>query len=172
MKVWVLRLNHRLHRDERISSHVGLVVRAFGCNGIIFSGEQDKKLMNSIKKVVRNWGGLFEVKYEKSWKKVVKSWGGKIVHLTMYGISIQRKIKEIKNCKNDLLIIVGSAKVSGEAYQLSDWNIAITNQPHSEVAALSVFLHELFEGKELKGKFKNAKIKVLPQRVGKKTVKF
>ena len=170
MKIWVLRLNHRLHRDERISSHVGLVARAFGCNGIIFSGEQDKKLMNSIKKVVKSWGGPFEGKYEKSWKKVVKNWDGKIVHLTMYGLSIQRKIKEIKKRKDDLLVIVGSAKVSGEAYQLADWNIAITNQPHSEVAALGVFLHELFEGKELKGKFKSAKIKVLPQQKGKKII--
>lgn len=172
MKIWVLRLNHRLHRDERISSHVGLVARAFGCNGIIFSGNQDEKLMNSIKKVVRNWGGQFEVNYEKNWRKVVKNWDGKVAHLTMYGLPIQEKIKVIKGCKNDLLVIVGSAKVSGEAYQLADWNIAITNQPHSEVAALGVFLHELFEGKELKGKFKNAKIGVLPQKKGKKTIKY
>lgn len=56
-------------------------------------------------------------------------------------------------------------------YQKSDYNISIGNQPHSEIAALAITLNELFEGKELNKKFSNAKIKVIPQKKGKKTEK-
>ena len=86
----------------------------------------------------------------------------------MYGLPIQEKINEIKRCKENLLIIVGSEKVSGEIYQLSDWNISVTNQPHSEVAALAVFLNRFFDGKELKKEFQDTKIKIIPQERGKK----
>ena len=55
-----------------------------------------------------------------------------------------------------------------EIYALADSNIAVSSQPHSEVAALAVFLHEYFDGKELEKKFKNAKIRVVPQERGKK----
>ncbi|NIS35916.1 MAG: tRNA (cytidine(56)-2'-O)-methyltransferase, partial [Actinobacteria bacterium] len=39
-----------------------------------------------------------------------------------------------------LLVVVGAAKVSFDVYEAADWNVAVTNQPHSEVAALAVFL--------------------------------
>jgi len=170
MRVWVLRLGHRRIRDQRITSHCALVARAFGTNGIIYSGEKDENLEKSIKKVVKNWGGFFEIKYEYNWKKIIKNWKGKIVHLTMYGPSLKYLMNEIKVCKKDLLVIVGSEKVPSEVYQLSDWNISVTNQPHSEVAALAVFLDRLFKEKELKKKFKNAKIKIVPQEKGKKII--
>jgi len=170
MRVCVLRLGHRRVRDQRITSHCALVARAFGAKDLTYSGEKDENLEKSIKKVVEKWGGAFEIKYEKNWKKIIKDWKGRIVHLTMYGLPFQGSMKEIRKCKKDLLIIVGSEKVPTEVYQLSDWNIAITNQPHSEVAALAVFLDRLFVGKELKKEFKNAKIKIIPQEKGKKTV--
>lgn len=170
MKVWILRLGHRLHRDERMSTHCGLVARAFGGDGIIYSGDKDESLMNSIKKIVENWGGPFHVSYEKDWEKVIKEWKGKVINLTMYGLPIKDKMGEIRGCKQDLLVVVGGKKVSSMVYELSDWNIAVTNQPHSEVAALAVFLDYLFEKKELKKKFKNAKIKIVPQEKGKKTI--
>jgi tRNA (cytidine56-2'-O)-methyltransferase len=169
MEVWVLRLGHRIKRDERISTHCGLVARAFGADGIIYSGEKDNSLLDSIKKVVERFGGPFEVKYEKNWRKVIKNWKGKIAHLTMYGLPVQEKIEEIKNCKEDLLIVIGGEKVPGEVYNLVNWNIAITNQPHSEVAALAIFLHELFEGKEFEKEFKG-KVKIMPQERGKKVI--
>jgi len=169
MSIWVLRLGHRIKRDQRISSHCALVARAFGADGIIFSGEKDENLLQSIKKVVERFGGKFEVKYEKNWKDVVKNWKGKIVHLTMYGLPIQAKIEEIRNLECDLLIVIGGEKVPGEIYDLADWNIAITNQPHSEVAALAVFLDKFFEGKELEKKFEG-KVKVIPQERGKRII--
>jgi tRNA (cytidine56-2'-O)-methyltransferase len=170
MRIWVLRLGHRRVRDQRISSHCALVARTFGTNGMTYSGDKDENLEKSIKKVVENWGGPFEINYEKNWKKVIKNWKGKIVHLTMYGLSIQDVMSEIKNSKKDLLIIIGSQHVPGEVYHLSDWNVAVSNQPHSEVAALAVFLDRFFDGKQLKKDFENKKIKITPQEHGKKTI--
>jgi tRNA (cytidine56-2'-O)-methyltransferase len=70
------------------------------------------------------------------------------------------------------LLLVGSQKVPGEFFSgdVSDYNVSIGNQPHSECAALAVFLDRFFEGKELAQGFKKAKIKVVPQERGKKTV--
>jgi tRNA (cytidine56-2'-O)-methyltransferase len=170
MKVWVLRLGHRRVRDQRITSHCALVARAFGADGITYSGEKDENLEESIRKVVKKWGGPFEINYEKNWRKLIGKWNGKRVHLSMYGVSLQNKIDEIKKCKKNLLIIVGSEKVPFTVYELSDWNVSVTNQPHSEVAALAIFLDRIFEGKELKKEFKNAKIKIIPQEKGKKVI--
>lgn len=169
MDVWILRLGHRIKRDERISTHCGLVARALYADGIIYSGEKDNVLLDSVKKVVENFGGPFEVKYEKNWKEVIKKWKGKVVHLTMYGKPIQDKIEEIKNSRENLLIVIGGEKVPGEVYHLADWNVAITNQPHSEIAALAIFLDKIFEGKELKKEFKG-KLKIIPQEKGKKII--
>ena len=63
--------------------------------------------------------------------------------------------------------MIGGEKVPGEVYGLADYNIAVTNQPHSEVAALAVFLHEYFSGKELDKKFRG-RLKIVPQAAGKK----
>lgn len=165
--ITVLRLGHRRKRDARVSTHCGLVARAFGANGIVYSGEEDRKLVESIKKVIKNWGRPFYVSYEKNWRKVIlRNKKATKVHLTMYGIPLEQKIREIRKKKN-ILLIVGGEKVPGEVYKLSDYNISVTNQPHSEVAAMAVFLHEYFAGKELKKKFSNAKIRVLPSEKGK-----
>ncbi len=172
MKVWILRLGHRRGRDPRLTTHVALTARALGCDRIVLSGEKDESIIHSVKKIVEKWGGLFEVRYEKDWKKIIKNWNGKIVHLTMYGLPIQEKINEIKGCKENLLVIVGSEKVPGEVYRLVDWNISITNQPHSEVAALAIFLDKFFKTREFKRKFHNKRVKVIPQKRGKKVLKI
>ncbi len=171
MPIWVLRLGHRLHRDERVSTHCGLVARAFNADGIIYSGDKDDSLIDSIKKVIEKWGGFFEVKYEKNWKKVIKEWKGYVILLTMYGINLPDIIEKIRNLKKDLLIIVGSEKVPSEVYDLVDYQVAVTNQPHSEVAALAVFLDWYFKGKELSRGF-NGKVKVIPMRKGKKVTRM
>jgi len=150
MKAWILRLGHRRGRDPRLTTHVALTARALGCEGIILSGEKDESVIQSVEKIVEKWGGPFEVKYERDWRRVIKNWNGKTVHLTMYGLPIQDKIDEIKKTKN-ILVIVGSEKVPGDVYQLVDFNIAVTNQPHSEVGSLAIFLEKLFKGKSPKG---------------------
>jgi tRNA (cytidine56-2'-O)-methyltransferase len=171
--IHVLRLGHRIARDHRISTHCGLVARAFGAHKIIYTGEKDAHLEDSIKNVVKNWGGPFEIEYSDSWKKIMGIYKKKnfcVVHLTMYGLPIKKEISKIRK-KKDLLVVIGGEKVPSEVYHTSDFNISITNQPHSEVAALAVFLHEFFKGKELEKKFKKARIKIIPQKTGKLLLK-
>ncbi|HDN83691.1 MAG TPA: tRNA (cytidine(56)-2'-O)-methyltransferase, partial [Candidatus Altiarchaeales archaeon] len=91
---------------------------------------------------------------------------GEKIHLTMYGLNIDEKIAKIRKSKRDKLIIVGGKKVPSEVYEMVDYNIAIGHQPHSEIAALAVFLDRLFEGKELLKDF-DGKKKVIPQARGK-----
>ena len=173
-KIWVLRLNHRSERDKRVTTHLFLAARAFGADGVFYSGEQDEKVERSVEKVNKSWGGLFEVKFSHNWKQTVKEWkhsGGDIVHLTMYGLPVQEVIDEIKVFPKNILIIVGGAKVPGSAYEMADWNVSVTSQPHSEVSALGVFLHELFGGKELLKQHESAENKIVPQAKGKKVVK-
>jgi len=163
-------MGHRLPRDERISTHCGLVARSFGSEGIVFSGEKDQGLLDSIKRITDKWGGHFEVKYEKNWKKVIKDFKSQnyyIVLLTMYGINLPNIIDKIRK-KINLLVVVGSEKIPGEVYDLCDIQVAVGNQPHSEISALSIFLDWYQKGEELKKEF-SGKIKVIPQSKGKKT---
>jgi len=170
-KVYVLRLGHRIDRDKRVSMHVFLTARALSASRVIYSGEKDGDLEKRIQAVVSRWGGPFEVTYEEDWRRLVENWKkkGVVCHLTMYGIDVDDCLDKIPKDKN-LLVVVGSQKVPGEVFQLADFNVAIGNQPHSEVAALAIFLDRLFEGKGLKKEFKDARIKVVPQERGKKVV--
>ena len=70
----VLRIGHRLKRDERVSTHCGLVARAFGADKIIYSGEKDDKMLSTIKSVSERWGGRFTAEYEKNWRKVINEY--------------------------------------------------------------------------------------------------
>ena len=167
--VTVLRLGHRSVRDARLSTHVGLTARAFGASKIVYSGDSDKKLLGSVRKVTRGWGGPFSVCYEKNWRKVIKNFKGAKVHLTMYGLPLQKEISKIRR-KKDMLVIVGGEKVPSEVYEMVDFNVAVTSQPHSEAAALAVFLHEFFLGKELQKKFRKSQRRIFPQKCGKRVV--
>ena len=55
-------------------------------------------------------------------------------------------------------------------YEHADWNVGVTNQPHSEVASLAVFLDRLFEGRELDREWQNPDRVVVPQETGKRVV--
>ena len=168
----VLRLGHRPERDKRITTHVALTARAFGADKIIIAAEKDEHVYESVTDVVNRWGGPFEIEFNPHWRQILKEWKGKIVHLTMYGIHIDEAVPKIRKAlkKDDILVVVGAEKVPREVYEVAHYNVAIGNQPHSEVAALAVFLDRLLEGKGLKKEFKNAKIKIIPQEKGKKVV--
>jgi tRNA (cytidine56-2'-O)-methyltransferase len=97
--------------------------------------------------------------------------GGEIIHLTMYGLLLDGIITEIRKSIKDKMVIVGGAKVPKKIYDLVDWNVAITSQPHSEISSLAVFLHEIFQGKELSTKFHGAHIQISPQAKGKKVLR-
>jgi tRNA (cytidine56-2'-O)-methyltransferase len=166
--VVILRLSHRPSRDKRVSTHLLLAARTFGAKRAYYTGTKDSSLEESIRKIAADWGGDFTLEYARSWKKILVEWKGKIVHLTMYGLPYQDVAGEIRTEPSPKLVVVGGAKVPGEVYGAADWNVAVTGQPHSEVSALALFLHELYEGRELQLKFPGARLTVIPQAKGKK----
>jgi len=173
MNVNVLRLDHRFERDVRITTHVCLASRAFGASKIYLSGDKDKKLMKNIEELVERWGGSFEIEYKKNYMNLIDEWrnkGGKVIHLTMYGSQVQNVIENIKKSLEDKLIVVGGSRVPTKVYENSDWNVSITNQPHSEVSSLAVFQHMLMDGQEFNLKFENAAFEVVPVSQGKKVI--
>ncbi|UCH89089.1 MAG: tRNA (cytidine(56)-2'-O)-methyltransferase, partial [Thermoplasmata archaeon] len=101
------------------------------------------------------FGGQFEIEFEPKWRNFVSSWKNKgpVIHLTMYGEHIDTVISGIQALPGNLLIVVGAEKVPRDIYDIADYNIAIGNQPHSEIAALAVFLDRLYEGRMLQRKF-------------------
>ena len=176
-KVVVLRWGHR-YRDKRLTSHVALTARALGASGLILADARDDKVKATIEKVKEQWGGDFWVEMGSRWRQVVRDWrgeGGIVVHLTVYGENIQTSavLQRLRATRKDVLVIVGSRKVPSEFFseEISDYNVAIGNQPHSECSSLAVFLDRLFEGRELSREFKRAKVKVVPQKRGKKISK-
>jgi len=176
-EIVVLRWGHRPQRDARLTTHVALVARALGASGFLLSDTVDEKIRETVEKVTRNWGGKFFFEMGTAWKSAVRDWkakGGIVVHLTVYGENIQTSnvLGRIKNLRKDVLVIVGSQKVPKDFFSndVSDFNVSIGNQPHSECAALAIFLDRFFKGKELVKEFKKAKIKVVPQERGKKTI--
>jgi len=174
LEIYVLRLGHRPKRDKRISTHVALTARAFGACGIYFD-VNDEKLFESINDVCKRWGknnGRCEFFIKTcNWRNMLKNFDGLKIHLTMYGMPLNEKLYEVKKHKK-ILVIVGAEKVPSEVYQLSDLNISIGNQPHSEVAALAIFLDRVLDEEEFKINFLDAKIQVKPTEKGKKLIKL
>lgn len=173
MQITVLRYGHRDVRDYRVTTHCCLVARALGAQKVIIEGNEDASIRESIEGVNANWGPGFKLEFTESWRKTVAEYKKKkffVVHLTMYGLPLQKEIGKIRKQKK-ILVIIGSQKVTGEVYRKADKNISVTGQPHSEIAALAVALDRIQAGKELDKKFKGAKIKIIPQAAGKKVVK-
>ncbi|MCX6769090.1 MAG: tRNA (cytidine(56)-2'-O)-methyltransferase [Candidatus Micrarchaeota archaeon] len=169
-KVCILRLGHRRLRDQRITTHVFLTARALGATEGVLCGERDESVLRGIEKVSEVWGGKFPIRYEENWQLFIrkkKRDGWKIAHLTMYGIDFRRVLlkKKVDKC----VVVVGAGKVPQEIYELADYNVSVTNQPHSEVAATALFLDRLFGGKELGKKFEG-KIRIVPKACGKLVV--
>ena len=169
MKVSVLRIGHRFVRDDRVTTHAALVARAFGADLIYMTGI-DQSVNETVASISKRWGGKFRVEVIQDWKNLAKAWkkeGGKVVHLTMYGINIDNMTERL--CKeNKVLVIIGAEKVPHEVFELADYNIAISNQPHSEIAALAIFLDRIFRGKQFKNVFAGAKLRIAPTKKGKK----
>ncbi len=177
-RIVVLRWGHRPQRDARLTTHVALSARALGANGIILSDIEDNRIKETIEEVTRNWGGPFFLEMGTPWRKAVENWkenGGIVVHLTAYGENIETSnvLKRIKAAKKGVLILAGSQKVPKEFYSehVSDFNVAIGNQPHSECASLAVFLDRFLEGRSLARSFENARMEIIPQKSGKKILK-
>jgi tRNA (cytidine56-2'-O)-methyltransferase len=163
----ILRIGHRPFRDKRITTHVALVARAFGANSI-FIDTHDEKIEETVHSICHRFGGDFAIKTGVSPMKIIKEWGGQIVHLTMYGETIQNSMNFLDSQK-DLLIIVGAEKVPPQYYDIADINVSIGSQPHSEVAAVAIFLdrftNKAWEHKEFRGD-----MTIIPSKHGKKVV--
>ncbi len=175
MEIEVLRLGHRLPRDERISTHVALVARAFGASAVAYSGQHDSGLEESVRRICERWGGdagpgtVFSISYEKSAVALIKRRkreGFSVVHLTMYGIPITASLPLLRS-REKMLVVVGSEQVPREIYGLADFNISITGQPHSEVAALAIALDRIMDGRELEPRDFHGKIRIVPSERGK-----
>lgn len=155
----VLRLGYRKGRDPRITTHLALVSRAFGADGFMLSGDEDKELFSNLKSVSDRFGGSLDTSHVKGMstlKQHVAS-GGVAVHLTMYGEPYRKAIPTIRRDK-PLMVIVGGAKVPGDVYKLCQHNVAVGNQPHSEVAALALFLEAWFGDSGSDKKFEDARL--------------
>jgi len=164
--VWILRLGHRPARDKRVTTHVALAARALGAKGIMVS-TKDPELEKVVRGVVKRFGGDFTIKTGVRWRECIQQFEGEIVHLTMYGIHIDDAIQRISSEK--VLLVVGAEKVPPEVYQMATYNIAVGNQPHSEVAALAVFLDRFLKGEGLTREFKG-RLHILPCERGKRVV--
>ncbi|MCU4740065.1 tRNA (cytidine(56)-2'-O)-methyltransferase [Natronoglomus mannanivorans] len=168
--VTVLRLGHRPGRDERMTTHVGLTARALGADRVVFPDNAGQSL-ETVADITDRFGGPFEVELTDSPQGIVRNWTGRVVHLTMYGEQIQDVEDEVRTAHRDgepLLVVVGAEKVPFDVYEAADWNVGVTNQPHSEVAGLAVFLDRLFEGRELEREWDDADRRVIPQKTGKR----
>ena len=162
----ILRLQHRIERDKRITTHLALTARACGSSRVYYSGDKDSSFENSINSVVQRFGGAFEVEHVSSALKLVKEKkkeGFVIVHLTMYGKSFEEKVSTFKG-EEKLLFIVGGEKVEAEYYELADFNVSVSSQPLSEVSALGIVLYTVFGFASLEG----GELRVIPQERGKK----
>jgi tRNA (cytidine56-2'-O)-methyltransferase len=167
----VFRLGHRRARDPRLTTHVCLTARAFGADAVWVS-ERDRALEASVASAVARFGGPFEVRTGVPWRQAVRDFAGVKVHLTMYGEGLDGRVAEVRRAARgrDLMVIVGGPKVPGEVYGLADFNLAVGNQPHSEVAALALALDRLTRGAWARKRFKGALVAVRPSPRGKDVV--
>jgi tRNA (cytidine56-2'-O)-methyltransferase len=170
-EVAVLRYGHRPGRDDRMTTHVGLTARALGADRVIFPDNASQSA-ETVRDITGRFGGPFDVELTGELNATVENWDGVVVHLTMYGERVQDVEGDVRDAHREapLLVVVGGEKVPGDVYEHADWNVGVTNQPHSEVAGLAVFLDRLFDGRELDQDYENAERRVVPEELGKHVV--
>ena len=155
----VLRLGYRRGRDPRITTHLALVARALGADGFLLAGDDDQEMFDNLNSVSERFGGELDTEHVSGlghFKKHVEN-GGVAVHLTMYGEPFRQAIPKIRRDR-PLIIVVGGAKVPGDVYKICQHNVAVGNQPHSEVAALALFMDAWFGESGSERSFKDARL--------------
>ena len=168
MVIEIVRIGQRLVRDDRVTTHVALVSRAFGAKRI-FMTEVNPEIKGTLEKINKTWGGDFVVEFIDKWKTIVKKKkeeNFKIIHLSMYGESINDVQEKLRKEEN-LLFVVGAEKVPREIYELADYNVGVGSQPHSEISALAIVLDRIQKGVQFEKEFPNAKRKIIPTKKGK-----
>lgn len=165
--ITVLRLGHRPARDKRVTTHVALTARALGADRVWIAAK-DRAIERTVQAVVRKFGGPFEIESGVPWRRTLESWKGPKVHLTMYGLRLDDVVEKVP--RDDLLVVVGAEKVPRDVYRLVDWNVAVGSEPHSEVAALAVFLDRILRGQGIRREFSGGRVKIRPSARGKDIV--
>jgi tRNA (cytidine56-2'-O)-methyltransferase len=135
----------------------------------MYLAADDPGVIRSIDAVRTRWGGDFFAENHVGWRSCIGRWkeqGGTVVHLTMYGLPLSSVVRDLR-MKERILVVIGAEKVPGPLYGLADFNVSVTSQPHSEIAALAVFLDHLFEGEELERVYADAPVRIIPSRAGK-----
>ena len=145
MTIEVVRIGQRLVRDDRVTTHAALVSRAFGASRI-YMNETNSEILQVIDGMNKSWGGSFEV--------------------TMYGYALHDYLK-FNTVPEKILIVIGASKVPREIYSMADYNVSVGLQPHSEIAALAVFLDRIQCGEQFKREFPGASKRIIPSRTGK-----
>lgn len=143
-----------------------LTSRALGASEITFVGKRDSRLARYIDSLNKKWGGRFRVQFARSYKDVLKSMiKYKKVYLTRYGLPLQDKNYLLKTYKNMVLIVTLKDKDQlNPIHKLADFNISVSLQPHCSAAAIAIFLHEFYNGRELAMHFENAKVKLVHEK--------
>ncbi|WP_017344165.1 tRNA (cytidine(56)-2'-O)-methyltransferase [Halorubrum sp. T3] len=182
-EVVVLRYGHRPGRDDRMTTHVGLTARALGADRVILPDNAGQSA-ETVRDITDRFGGPFAVELRDDQKAFVGNFDGVVVHLTMYGERVQDVEDDVREAvgldrpevveeaspPRDLLVVVGGEKVPWALYERADFNVGVTNQPHSEVAGLAVFLDRLFDGAELDREWADADRRVVPEATAKTVV--
>ncbi|MFI5448962.1 MAG: tRNA (cytidine(56)-2'-O)-methyltransferase [Candidatus Bathyarchaeia archaeon] len=149
-----------------------MTARALGADAVLVADTHDGQLVETITRVTKDFGGKFSVESGMPWRPLIAEWkrsGGVVIHLTAYGLPLPKIIRAIRRSRHDKMIVVGAEKVPAELYQLADWNVAVTNQPISEVSALGIFLDWLFDH-NLGTQFADGKLTILPTEHGKRII--
>ncbi len=145
---------------------LALVSRAFGASAITFCAKDAgdiRSIERAIKGTNSKWGGKFSVFHTKNWKEFINEKKNYLkIYLTMYGLPMKKLEYQIRTYKN-ILLIVSFTEAIKPLYRAADFNISITAQPHTCASAISVFLHNFYNGRELALHFENAGYKVVPE---------
>ena len=155
----VLRLGYRIGRDPRITTHLALVARALGADRFLLAGDEDESMFENLNSVCERFGGDVDTEHVSGLSHLKKhvAEGGVAVHLTMYGEPFRNAIPKMRRDR-PLCIVVGGAKVPGDVYKICQHNVAVGNQPHSEVAALALFMDAWFGEAGSNRKFEDARL--------------
>ena len=91
---------------------------------------RDDALAERIAAVTHRWGGDFAVVPVDDWKSLLRTFPGTVVHLTMYGLPLEKNLPRLARLRR-ILLVVGGAKVPPELYRrakyaTSPWDISRT----------------------------------------------
>lgn len=174
----VLRLGYRKGRDPRITTHLALVSRALGATNFLLAGDEDPELFANVASVNERFGGEMRCEHVSGavgWlKRFTQNDAGDgepgvAIHLTMYGEPYREVLPRIRRDR-PVVVVVGGAKVPGDVFQHAQYNVAVGNQPHSEVAALALFMEGWFGQGGTERHFPGARLVIEPSARGKSVV--